>query len=369
VQTSTVLYEPLPIGRLGIELENHYVVRAIDFSTFAYMLEEFITLGATKIIIPQSAPEIAQLPQMPELLRKHVQVTNDANERETIERLLSPIRAEFGVEIRGETHNFKFPDEMPFPLRLSISRIHGDLTRLALGFNHAIAVGIDPNESKNVLRELRKQLRTANSRALIAQIEAIFHVYEGITFDGPTPRVNAPNDLIYTFDKLVNDPSYLKFSEAVSELSQPQIRQRAFARVREYGSKFILNPLVSAGWNFTTKLINVWTGVPIPEASTMATVISSIYRNKSFPILVNLTPARQQAMEMWHASYNNTQPCNRSGFPYTTDEIYWLPPAKSIQPSHPDNQLLEVGTVGEIIEAFRDANRLLRLGIDLPDRI
>jgi hypothetical protein len=360
VRASTVLYEPLPIGRLGVQLKNQEVIRATDFSAFAYMLEEFIALGATKIIIPQSAPEITQLPQMPELLRKHVQVINDANERETIERILSPIRAEFGLEIKGETHNLKFPDEIPLPLERLIRRVHGDLMRLALGFNHAIEVGIDPNASKIILRELRKQLHAADSRALIAQIEAIFHVYEGITFDGPTLKVNAPTDLIYTFDRLINDANYLKFSEAVSELSQPQIRQHAFARVREYGSKFILNPLVSAGWNFATKLINVWTGVPIPEASTMTTFISSIYRNKSFPILVNLTHARQQAMEMWRASYNSTQPCNRSGVSYTADEIYWLPPAKSIQPSHPDDRLLALGTISELLEALEGAQHAIK---------
>ena len=116
MRASTVLYEPLPIGRLGVELKNQEVILATDFSAFAYMLEEFIALGATKIIIPQSAPEIAQLPQMPELLRKHVQVTNDANERETIERILSPIRAEFCIEIKGETRDLKFPDEIPLPL-------------------------------------------------------------------------------------------------------------------------------------------------------------------------------------------------------------------------------------------------------------
>ncbi len=350
MQASTVLYEPLPIARIGVRLEDQTVVIASDFSTFAYMLEEFITLGAIKIAILKSAPETAQLSQMPELLRKHVRVIDDSNEQEAVERILSPVRAELGVGIEGETRNLAFPDGMAPELRMSITRAHRDLIRLALGFNHAVDVGIDPKGSKNVLRELRKQLRAANSRALIAQIEAVFNVYKSVSFDAPKPNINAPNELITLFDRLVNDASYLEFSEAVGKLSRPQTRRRALARVKEYRRRFMSNPIISASWNFTTKVINAWTGVPIPEASALATLVS----DKSFPILADLSTARQRAIEMWLASCNVAQPCNRAGSPYAGDEIYWLPPMKSIRASHPDG-MLYCGTVGELKQALENA--------------
>ena len=193
--------------------------------------------------------------------------------RRAVERILSPLRAELGVGIEGETRNLAFPDGMVPGLRMSITRAHRDLIRLALGFDHAVDVGIDPKGSKNVLRELRKQLRAASSRALIAQIEAVFNVYK-----------------------------------------------------------------------------NAWTGVPIPEASALATLVS----DKSFPILADLSAARQRAIEMWLASCNVAQPCNRAGLPYAGDEIYWLPPMKSIRASHPDG-MFDCGAVGELKQALENA--------------
>ena len=57
MQGMSVLFEPLPIGRLGVRKDDQQVVLGTDFSSFAYMLEEFISLAVLRIAIPKSFPE------------------------------------------------------------------------------------------------------------------------------------------------------------------------------------------------------------------------------------------------------------------------------------------------------------------------
>ena len=57
MQPSGILYDSLPMMRLGVRNEDEQVVVAPDFSTFAYMIEGCITLATARIVIPASSPE------------------------------------------------------------------------------------------------------------------------------------------------------------------------------------------------------------------------------------------------------------------------------------------------------------------------
>ena len=49
MQKNEILYEPLPIGRIGVRRDTEEVVVAKDFSCFAHLLEEYISCGAVGI--------------------------------------------------------------------------------------------------------------------------------------------------------------------------------------------------------------------------------------------------------------------------------------------------------------------------------
>jgi hypothetical protein len=169
---SEILYEPLPIGRLGIRRKDQTVIVAKDFSCFAYMLEEYISLGAVHIIIPSSSPEKATVEQMPALLRKRIKIVDDAKEVEAVERLLFTLRREFGITMKEGTGQLKFPKAIPKELIEKINKVHSDVKRLALGFNHKIQIGIGIKTSIAVLRTLRTKVRDSNSRIVLSQLEA-----------------------------------------------------------------------------------------------------------------------------------------------------------------------------------------------------
>ena len=40
---ATILFDPLPVGRIGIRRDTEEVIVANDFSTFAWMMKEFVS--------------------------------------------------------------------------------------------------------------------------------------------------------------------------------------------------------------------------------------------------------------------------------------------------------------------------------------
>jgi hypothetical protein len=68
MEPSGILYDSLPMMRLGVCHEDEQVVVVPDFSTFAYMLAEYITLATARIVIPASSPEAKRFAELPLLL-------------------------------------------------------------------------------------------------------------------------------------------------------------------------------------------------------------------------------------------------------------------------------------------------------------
>ena len=340
---SGILYDSLPMMRLGVCSEDEQVVVVPDFSTFAYMLEEYITLAAARIVIPASSPEAKRLADLPLLLQKRVTMIDDAPEREAVSRLLYPVRAELGVQETDDGKQLRFPKGMPHEAEHRITVVHRFLFRLAAGFNHGVQVGISPEDTRNVLRNLRGELHNENARAILAQMEGILAAYGKVTFESPHPNVTAPRELIALFDRLLNDPDYLQLSGAVSDLALPQKRRAALSRVRDCGRKLVTNGLVTKGWNYAGNVVKAWTGVPVPEADALLSLVSG----QNFPILVDLRPARKRAIEAWLKSARTSQPISASGDDY--EGLAWTLPA-----SPPDGwdggeiSMMSLGTVSEL---------------------
>ena len=352
---TTILFEPLPISRFGVRKDNEEVVIANDFSTFGFMLEEFISLGAINIALPKSSPEIRALSKMPPMLRRRIKIIDDAVEREFVERILHPIRVEFGAKIVNEVGELKFPKDLKQPIREAIHAAHRNVWRLALGFNHSLQVGIIPTSFNSAITQLRNKSKDSESRLVLAQLAAFSNVYKDVQFNAPKPNINLPGELISVFDRLVNDPNYIEFSNAISGLAYPKERRGTLLRVKAASRKIMASRIATTTWNYVAKLIQVWTGAPISEAGDLASFIS----DRSFPTLVDLQSARESALRMWQSSSKTSEPCNRSGEPHLTDKVLWLPPLKSIKAPHPNAPGQIVGTVGELKAALQSAEFLL----------
>lgn len=344
-----ILYDSLPMMRLGVQVDTEEVLIYPDFSISAYMLEEYMALAVARIVIPKSAPESDRLADFPDLLRKRVCVVDDTPEREAVRHLLCHVRKELGVEEAEDGTKYHFPKTMSQDIKRKVSLIHRTLLQLATGFNHNLQVGVFPASVQAAIRSLRGSLHQTNSRIVLAQLEGILAVYEDVTFESPQPPTVAPVELVSLFDRLVNDPDYLKLSDAVSKIAAPQTRTAALSMAREWGRKFLSNSVFAKGWNYAGKAVKAWTGTPVPEADALMTIVSG----KQFPLLVDLRTARKRAVTSWRTTVNSRPPLSASGSEY--EGVSWIMPgAPPDDWDGGDIQLFRLGTVGGLKAALKN---------------
>ena len=349
---ATLLFEPLPIARLGVRRDNDAVVNATDFSSFGFILEEFVSLGVHKIAIPKSFPETAALSSAPQLLNSRIDIIDDTHEIKLADRLLLPLKNEMKIEIIDDTGNLKKPPNLSRELFSAFRRIRHDTKNLALGFNKSVQIELNPNSAKSASRTLRQATQNPESRTIFASIEGLLSYYNEIKFNAVAPPVSAPAAMISLFDRLMNDPQYSEYSEAVWMLGSAKNMQSALSRVRTAGQALSSSDSICKGWNFVSKVVNVCTSVPIPDSKFLSIFVSK----RSFPTVVDLRQARQRALEMWRSSADHTVPYNRSGTPFPKNEVDWLPPLNSMSAPQPGEGYLHIGSVGELrnqLEAFK----------------
>ena len=346
---TTLLFEPLPIGRVGVRRVDDGVVLATDYSSFAYILEEFIALGIYKIAIPKSFPEVAALSSAPQLLTKRISVVDDTFEIESAHRLLHPVMSELEVEIDDETGNIKNPKRLPEWLLTALLRTHRDIRCLAIGLNHRFQIELDSRTTQTSVRKLREVTHQRESRALLASIEGLLSYYESVSFSSLSPPMEVPREMVSLFDRLVNDPNYVEYSEAVSALSDRYHRDAALSTIQRVSQTIASFEIVTKGWNFVSKAITAWTGFPLPDSN----VLSALVRGKSLPSVVDLRHARQRAIEIWISSAEHSVPYSRSGTAFPKGEVNWLAPLNSMSAPQLGAAYLSLGTVGDLLKQLK----------------
>lgn len=344
-----ILYDPVPIGRLGVRKSDEEVIIANDYSCFAQMIEEYISYGVVKIAFPLSAPELTSIEQMPTILRNRVEIINDNSEREALHRVLFNLRKEFDVKIDENNDNLIFAKGTERKFIDSIEQLHSNFKKIALGFNHNIQIDIDTQSFSMTLRYLRSNVTNSETRLLLAEIESLLNQYEKVEFQGIAPPKNdTPKELMNLFDRLINDKNYLEYSDGIQKLIIPADRSEALLKLRELTRTLKSKNFIAEGWDYVSSLLKVWTGVPIPGSKT----ISTIFKNRQLPTLVDMETARQNAIKLWRTKGTMNMPLRRDGLPVTNDEITWIPILDSMKVSSPYGRYGTLGTVGELRKAL-----------------
>lgn len=355
MKKSEILYEPIPIGRMGINKETKEVVAAKDFSCFALMLEEYISYGTVNIVMPSSFPETKVLDQMPKLLQDRIRIINDSKEIESVDRVLHNVRKEFEAKFKDDSRFLTFPKGTDRRIIESLDLVHSDVQKLSLGFNHGMQIDLSITKCIEALRFLRSKVQNPNSRLVLAQLEGLLNQYTTVQFEAISlPKKETPFQLITTLDKLINDKTYLDYSYSLTQLALPENRDEALVKIREVTRTIKSKDYFAKGWDFLAKVITAWTGAPIPESKAISTII----QGKSLPSLVNMDSARNNAIEIWKNSQLNQNPLRRDGLPVSSEDIQWIPPLGSMKIRSEDNKYFSIGTVQELLDALTKAQEL-----------
>lgn len=349
---SELLYEPLPIARIGVKKESEEVIVGHDYSCFANMLEEYISFGAVGICMPKSAPELSSIDQMPSLLKARIKVIDDDTEIESVRRLLYGLRKELGFETNDEDQHLKFKKDTPREIIQTVNHAHSVVKKLAIGFNHGIQIDLNPDSSGKSLRYLRGMIKDSQSRLVLAQLESLLGLYGTVDFQAPAlPRDTPPLEIISIFDRLINDQIYIGYSESIAQLADPSRRKQALIQLRELERGIRTLSFISSGWDYAAKAIKAWSGIPVPESKA----ISSLIQGRKLPALVDMQTARASAVDMWKKSDLVHAPLGRDGSPLGEGDIVWIPPLDSMEVYSPDNKPFNLGKVGELLKALEKA--------------
>jgi hypothetical protein len=307
------------------------------------MLEEYISYGIFTIIIPNSFPESALVQDVPELLGRRLKILDDQNEREAVARLLFSLRRELKIELSDESNSLTFPKDINHTTRAQITQIHDDVKRLAFGFNHSTHIELNTKRSTDNIRQIRNKIQDTQTRIVLSHLEGILSRYEPVSFGSIAPKEGNPRELISIFDRLVNDPEYIAFSRSVSRLSEAETRQGALVEVREFARRLASSRFVGATWDYITKILKVWPGIPLPDSRDLEGIING----RTIPAIFDLTEARSRAVENWFSYTRQNPPLCRDG-KHLGERIDWLPPLPSMKAGGPSSQSLTLGTAGEL---------------------
>jgi hypothetical protein len=221
--------------------------------------------------------------------------------------------------------------------------------RLAFGFNHGVHIELNPAHSAETIRQIRKKVRDNNTRTILSQLEGILSRYEPLSFSSIVPKDSMPKELISIFDRLLNDPDYITFSQSVLKLSQPRTREKALIEIREFVRRVFLTSFAGVAWDYITKVVRVWPGIPLPEAKDFAAIVNG----RTIPTIVDLAEPRSRAVENWFSYAKENPPLGRDGKQLSEEYVEWLPPLPSMEAGGPSSQSLRLGTVGEILELLK----------------
>jgi hypothetical protein len=204
------------------------------------MIEEFVALGVTTIVIARSAPESRLLKQMPPLLRRRIRIVDDTAEVQATALIVEPIHDEAGCRVLGG--GIAFSRKIKPKLRAAVTRVHHDLYALSVGLNHKTQVAINHTMLADALDQQRKSLRDDRARSVASQLSGVIAAYRSVRFEGPKVASATPTQIITLFDQLVNDESHVGFSNSVASLADAAGRRAALSRVRSNVRRLVASP-------------------------------------------------------------------------------------------------------------------------------
>jgi hypothetical protein len=362
-EKSEILYEPMPVGRIGVRLSDKQVVVAKDFSTYGYMLEEYISYGAVNIVFPKSAPECELITQMPAMLQNRIKIVDDSNEQDIVNRLLYSLRKEFNVKQDEISGNLKFAKNTTHDIIRPIECIHNDLKKLSMGFNHRLQINLNTAESIKSLQFIRKSIVDNSQRLILAQLESTLNQYEEFHIDAmTTPKNSTPTQLINIFDKLINDPLYTNYSTAIASLGVSKNKDLIAQELRVLSRSIGEKNYIATGWDYFTKILQLWLPVPILDSSAIATLI----KHKNFPVLINMDAAKSRVLENWKHANFSSYPISRNGSILSEEKIDWMPTTNLGTISGQDGTFFSLGKVKDLLKVLLEFKAQSDNGLSEP---
>jgi hypothetical protein len=264
-------------------------------SALPRLVEEFVALGATEIVVLPDQFLGPDLNTVPTALRRRVKDLTGNREPETaMGSFLKPLEAEgieYTIYLNRRRHNVSAPahagDRVLSALRTLVPALHIFL----VGLEQRAQVDIDLPRFRWALATLRVFCRCPTARAHLAALEGVLACYRPVEAPAVGFRSGARPDQVALFRDLIEDAVYQDLSRSAHLLGVPSRVSRATTlmrrRIRQLSAKPLFRPLL----NLASRGIEAATDVPAPDSAFADVLAGDGYLPPIVPLTLGYTRA------------------------------------------------------------------------------
>jgi hypothetical protein len=269
-----------------------------DASSFPFIIEEIISVGAIGVAIPaESLSSFALDTLFPPLKRRIKIVDKDLGIAQMDRTIRQPINQEFGLK-RLDTLAITFEKEISRDVQDAVCCLEARWYHFLLGLEYGLQIDVEIERLKQAVVLLRNHAKTPNARATLATFAGILASYEphevGVIEMVPV----AQDELVQVFETFLEDETYRAMSEEFHDLGFAHRLKTRLSRIGTLSKRLVHKKVFKNIVDLGTKSVTAATKIPLPEAE----LGERLLKKKYLPPAISLKRALKRAHDAWEKS-------------------------------------------------------------------
>ena len=216
---------------------------APDPSALELLIEQFVALGATKVVLDANSPLTFNCSRfLSDAFKRHVIIVDeDCSIRNALDMFVAPLQEEFGITrfYWGNGYNYERERQHSGQLEYSLNQFADGLHALAFGMKYQTEVQGNIGAFATATDEIRANCKHKLMRARLATIAGLLRTYEPVTFDAIRFVSMARDDQINSFEQLLAESEYEALSHEARWFGIPARSKRAAKEVARFARRVV----------------------------------------------------------------------------------------------------------------------------------
>ncbi len=282
-----VLIEGLPLRKVS---DGHFKVEG---SLLPIVVEELVSRSAISIAIrPGNVSHF--IDELPEVLKRRVQLIDDSSAFQHTKALLNPISEEFEV-VLDEHGALVGNKRLPKSLDRALTYLFFELSTYLLGMQYQLQVDIDLERFQKSIKIIKDSARNPDGRAVLAALLGILRTYRKQDLAALAALPDAKSELVELFSQLIEDQTYIENCANAYGIGFPGRLKRCLVLIRRGCESIVSRKPFKQMFNLGSRAVEAATCVPMPNSE----VTERLLKRDFLPPMVKIRPIITDAIKMW----------------------------------------------------------------------
>lgn len=281
--------------------KNLCICESIDYSIYINVIQELLSIGVTKIIVPKNTGIEKLHPFLPPLLKDVTQVVDFTAQANQVDVLFNPIFEELKLEaifpkapVYGISIKTKNKPSKDLIFIISVcSSLRLQLFNYLMGMEHNLAIEFELKRAKESITFLINELNGIATTSTLSYLLGVFNSYQKTNIDSVGLTSSASNEFVNLFDTLLRQEDYQKMAQHASRLGFPETVSNSIASL----TKSSLNLIKKEGFknvlDYVSKVFELAFFIPKPGNVFFDKLLGQRY----LPPLIPLETVRDEAQK------------------------------------------------------------------------